>query len=940
MKKILMLVYLAFFVIILANIIYYKSLYNKQIEYITSVLDHQVLLTGFTVDETNNSFNSGLSEIRYMEDPGSFFIDQILRQQIIEKIRHFYQENQDFITGIKISDDKKNEFTIKNDEGEWLEQQFVLHIQTGIYNRDTLVKGSRNFEYYLPLIKNNIVTGNIVITVDYDKYFDQLFSVYNLKDYQWQWVVDDSGNVIYSNSANNINYTETVRITYALANGSVGNMMHNAVIGNKNKQLASSYYSTQLLGRDIALVFSSPTGYFQKYIIRNSFLIVIATLILVQAIIWFLLRLLKNRENENKRLGKSETSLVNLIEHIPAGIIVYDKNREILMANTAAADQFSLISAEDMKGKSYPETSLTAVNEYFARNPGGVFDRSQYHIIKNDSVDRILYKNSVHVTYMGKEAFMDILMDITELESARTHEAKANRAKSEFLARLSYEIRTPLTGIIGMTDILGRKQVPEELQEIVAILHNSAEDLLKIRDEILDFSKIQTGNLILEERSFILRDEIDNCVDQTKNMLEGKNVIFTVDVDKNVPVSIISDPYRFRQIFTNLITFSAGNISNGKINLRCTLVSNDKGQVKLGFELQDTGKAFDKETLNKIFGEVINIESKVLTSDDETGFGPVMAAQIIRLMGGELIVESPSDISGNSGTKVTFTLNVYSNDRIPKNLNIRSITSLNKIKTLVITDPRIEDDDILNLIHQLHLNLSVTAYQKSTIGQIKANLESDKGKYNMIIIVNDEDFNGFEVATLLWENKLYERLVIIMISKCDIKGNYLKSVSLAMDDYLVMPVDKEDLAKAIRENFPFIGSDEKSVKERRLRNGISALVVEDNKMNQKVVSRMLELLECSFEIAETGYEGYLKAKAKPYDIIFMDLILPEIDGYESARKILDDTPGALIVALTADNMPDSRSKAELSGMKEYLSKPVRIDDMKMLLEKYFSEITN
>jgi len=767
-----------------------------------------------------------------------------------------------------------------------------------------------------------------------------LFSVYNLKDYQWQWVMDDSGRVIYSNSVNLFQYTETGRLEQALGNTSVGNLIHTLIIDKKEKQLVSSFYSTRLLQRDLTLIFSSPTAYFQKYLIRNSFLIVLATLLLVQAIIWFLIRNLNKRENENQNLRNSGTTLENMIENIPAGILVYNDKREIIKANTMAADQFSYESATSMTGKIYPESSLMAVNEYFARNPGGVVDQLHYEIIKKDTGERVLYKNSIPVSYMGETATMDILLDITELETARNNEAIANRSKSEFLARLSYEIRTPLTGIIGMTDILGRKQIPGDLEDIIGILHNSAEDLLKIRDEILDFSKIQTGNLNLAEIPFIIRDEIKKCAEQTKNLLEEKEITFTSIIEDNVPQSIISDPYRFRQIITNLIKHSAANTQKGRIELKCSLINTDKGQAVLGFEIMDTGKAFDKETLHKIFGNVINIESKVLSSDDETGFGPVMAAQIIRLMGGELSVESPSGIAGDSGTKIRFTITVYSNDRIQKHLEKKSIKSFNDVKTLVITDPKLEVDDILNLIHQIHLNSSVTTYQKSTISQIKANLDNSDEKFNMIIIVNDKDFDGFNVASSLWENKLYECLVIIMISTVNEKGNYLKSISMAVDNYLVMPLDRSALEDAVKENFPYIILKDKSRKETSIRAGISTLVVEDNKMNQKVVTRMLDLLGCTFDIAEDGYDGYMKAKAKPYDIIFMDLILPDMDGYESARNILEEIPGSLIVALTADNMADSRKKAELSGMKEYLSKPVRIDDLKLLLEKYFSEVVN
>ena len=173
----------------------------------------------FRSDQTNNSFSSDLSEIVYTGDIEKFFTDQDHRKAAIEKIRFFYSKYQDFVNGIRICDDRKNEFTLKIDDGEWLEQQFVLHNQNTVYQRDTLVKGNRHYEYYLPVFTNNHVAGNIVVAVDYEKYFDELFSVYKLKDSQWQWVLDDSDQIVFSNCENKISYSGTGRITNALENG-------------------------------------------------------------------------------------------------------------------------------------------------------------------------------------------------------------------------------------------------------------------------------------------------------------------------------------------------------------------------------------------------------------------------------------------------------------------------------------------------------------------------------------------------------------------------------------------------------------------------------------------------------------------------------------------------------------------------------------------------
>ncbi len=936
MKKILIIIYSIFLVIIIVNVFYIKSLYNNQINYIVTLLDRQVQIVGLAVDSTNNYFTSDLNEISYSEDLSSFFTVTESQQKARDKMKFFYSKYQDFITGIKYYDNKRNEFTLKRDDnsGEWLDQTFILHLQGEIFDMEKLVEENKEFEYYLPVIKENIIVGNIVVTVDYRKYFDAIFSVYNLKDYQWQWVVNDSGKIIYDNSGNRIRYNQIDRLTAALENGSVDNLIHNAGIEGKDQEIVSSYYSTQLLQRNFALVFSAPTGFIQKYITKNSLFIIIGTLLFIQIIISIFWWYLKKRETENKRLSDSEKMLFKLIEEMPVGVIIH-KNRKIIKANKVAAIQYSYQSGAEMMGKTFPETSLTDVNEYFARNFGGVFNPEQFAIIKKETGDIILYRNSIPVVFLGEDASLEILMDVTSLESARRQEAKANVAKSEFLARMSFEIRTPLNGIIGMTDILAKQKLTDEVREIVSLMGRSTETLLNIINDILDFSKIETGKMILDEIPFNLREEINYCANLARTSIQDKKITFSSKVDNDVPESIISDPFRLRQVLTNLINHSVRNTKEGEIQLKCSRQHGKNSMVTLTFELLDTGKAFNAEDLKKIFGEIMNIESKVAASDDESVFGPVLAKQLVDLMGGELTAVSPSGLSGKKGTKIVFTIPVYSNDRIEKNLDLKKIKSFDKIKTLVVTGQQTRDEEILGSLHRLGLSVSVTAYQKSTIGQIKANLISPDDRYNMIVILDDEEFNGFEVAESFRENNLFGSLIVLMISSNDKKGNYLKSITMGIDKYLVKPLDTEKLVNAILECFPFIEpsiapGDISNIKSNRI-----ALVVEDNKMNQKVICSMLKILGYSFDIAADGYDGYEKARNKKYDIIFMDLILPEIDGYESARKILAETPGTLIVALTADNMPDAKRKAELSGIKEFIAKPVRIEDLKRLFEKYF-----
>jgi signal transduction histidine kinase/CheY-like chemotaxis protein len=939
MKRILIIAYSAFMIILLANFIYYKSLYNKQIKYIVELLDRQVQVIGLSVDNTNNGFLSDLNEISFMEDVVLFFHNPENRYRSSERLKLFFSKYQEFVTGIKLYDTNKNEFTLKRDNesktGEWLEQTFVLHMQPEIFKMERLVQNNQRFEYYLPVLKNNEITGNIVVSVDYQKFFSEIFSEFNLKDYQWQWVVSDSGKIVYDNNGRKIEYSQLDHIISGITGGSVKNLVHNAVINNKKQEIISSYYPTRLLQRDLGLVFSAPTDFFQKYIIRNSLFIVLGTLLLIQVIICIFWLYIKRNNDEKQRLASSEKMLIKLIEEMPVGVIIHNKNREIIKANKIAANMYSFSNETDMIGKIFPETNVTGDYDYFSRNLAESFRPEKFVIIKKEIGELVLFRNSIPVTFAGEEADMEILIDVTMLESARKQEAKANVAKSEFLTRMSYEIRTPLNGIIGMTDILKKYEFSPEVSEIIRLLHRSTEVLLGIINDILDFSRIESGKMILDEVPFDPREEISYCMDLAKKNSSGREVILNCIVEDEVPESIIGDPFRLRQVLTNLLNHALRNTERGEILLKCMLKSHSDGMVRLGFHLLDTGISFDKASLKKIFGEFINIETKTFRNSEESGFGTILAKQLVELMGGELSVESPSGLSGELGTKVSFTINAYTNIKSAKELALERIKSLEEINTLIITGNQNRDEELLGILHKLKLNISVTSFLKSTVNQIRGNLNKSEGIYSLVIIFDDEDFNGFDAAKILWENGLSDKFIIIMISSNDKKGNYLRSTTLGIDYYLLKPFDISELLNVLKNCFPFVEDPSLSVDIGRVRTDVKILIVEDNKMNQKVIGTMLKNLGYSFDTADDGYSGYLKARSVKYDLIFMDLIMPEMDGYESANRILEFDKNILIAAFTADNLPESKRKAELAGIREFIPKPVRIDELKRLFAKYF-----
>jgi len=944
MKRIFIIVYSTFLIILIVNFVYYKGLYNKQIEYILELLDRQVRIVGSNVDKTNNGFLSDLNEIGFLSDDlALFFTDPQTQARSVERMKLFFSRYQDFITGIKFYDRNKNEYSLRKDinAGEWLEFTSTLQQQAEIIDTETLAQDGGIYSYSLPVIdvENSLTIGNIVVSVDYKKFFTETFSVFYLKDYQWQWVLDDTGEIVYDNVDGNDNsvkteYSEIERITSALADGLSDNIIHKASFGDKKKEIITSFYSTQLLRRDFGILFSAPTEFFQKYIIINSLFIVLGTIILIQLIIFVFIRYVRAQKRELESLKASEKMLFKLIEEMPVGVIIHNKMREIIKANNVAAGLYSYKDEAEMKGKIFPEPARPGDNNYFLVSGNGSFRPDQFVIIPKETGEKVLFRNSIPVVFMGENADMEILMDVTLLESARKQEAKANVAKSEFLKRMSYEIRTPLNGIIGITDVLTKYQLTAEVKEIVSLLHKSTEVLLNMINDILDFSRIESGKMILDEIPFNLREEINYCTDLAKTYLVN-DVKLILSVDENVPQSIIGDPFRLRQVLTNLLFHSAKNTSEGEIRLKCSINGSEDGILTLGFELADTGISLERLSLKKIFGDFVNIEAKAVRANDEEGFGTILAKQLVELMGGVLEADSPSGLSGDTGIKVSFSIKTFSNDRPMKELPIENITSPEMIKTLVITGNQNRDDETLAALHKLGLGVTVTTFMKTTVSQIKANLTYSDERYKLVILTDDEEFNGFEAARVLWENNLSTSFVMLMISSNDKKGNYNKCITLGIDNYLIKPFEFTELINIVRKSFPYLKEEDSFTDIGLVRKDLRILIVEDNKMNQKVMGTMLETLGYKCDVSEDGYQGYLQAKLVRYDIIFMDLIMPEMDGYESAQKILQYDKANLIVAFTADSMPESRKKAEMAGIRDFISKPVRIEDLKKLFVKYF-----
>jgi len=817
----------------------------------------------------------------------------------------------------------------------WVKESYKAQSGPEIFGTEHLESERDRYRYYLPVLNDGQVLGNLVITVDFKKYFSRIFTKYNLEQYQWQWVVNDTGKIIFDNHGGEVRYNHLNKIAEGISIGSSGRITHTMEYDGLSNEVISAYYPVTLLGLDFGMVFSAPTDFFRKYIVRNSFILGLLTMLTLLFIIILFRYASGRQERQLKKSTGSEKTLLSLMDKMPAGIIVCNAGREILTSNREAAQLFGYETESEMTGKLVPDLSAGE----FAGGFGGEGGNGNIIRLGGGGGERVIFRNNVPVQYHGESAILEVLVDVTSLELARRLEADANIAKSELLARMDFEIRTPLSGILGMTDMRNRAELAEETKEVAMLLRRSADLLLNIINDIFDVSKVETGKMILDEIPFRLREQIDYCLNLVKRENPDALVKITSSVEQSVPESLIGDPYRLRQIMTNLLNNSLAGTKAGEINVKCRVRKSEGNQFILEFTIADTGNNYTKAEIKKLFGDYItNLRERSDWSED-LKLGPVLARQLAELMGGDLHAEGPAgkDSSGKErGLKVTFTVPVHLNEKIAKEIDLSRYNETGKIRTLAITGSHGRDDDFLGIMHRIGLPVSVTSFQKHTVSQIKTSLGNEQNRYILLVIFDEPEADGFEAARELMEAGMTSQHIVLMFTSRDPRGHYAKCVDMGIDHLLVKPFAGEDLISVLKDHFPglrdhrgTVSSDKSDIPE--------ILVVDDNYLNRKVAGSLLKVLGVNAEFASDADEAIDMTAAKKYDLILMDLIMPEKDGFEAAKSILEMDNAAIIVALSADTMPETRSRVEQTGMKELLSKPVTVEELRRVITRYYRQ---
>ncbi len=498
-----------------------------------------------------------------------------------------------------------------------------------------------------------------------------------------------------------------------------------------------------------------------------------------------------------------------------------------------------------------------------------------------------------------------------EVEALKERAESGSRAKSEFLANISHEIRTPMNGILGMTELALEQPLEPVLRDTLRMVKSSADSLLSIVNNILDLSKVEAGKLELE----MLDCNLTNCIEETICMLatraHAKGLELVCDLAADLPEVVLTDPSRLRQILTNLLGNSIKFTDRGEVELKVYVEDHDAQTATIHFAVRDTGIGIPKEKQSLIFAAFTQADASTTRLYGGSGLGLSIASQLVNLLGGRIWVDS--QIGEGSTFHFTVPLKVVRKPDAPEPLEAKGVNAL-IIETNATT---------ARLLSNLLASWSIRAAFAPSPEEGEVMARHTMTKFNLV-------FCGVEFRDkMAYCRELNSGRVILV-------GPRGKNPENA--NYLPKPILRRELLAllaAVPNGDPEDESKRNVVEEGRSQR-LQVLVVEDNRINQIVARRLIERYGGEVVVACDGREAVKALDVRKFDVVFMDIQMPGMDGLEVTREIREREKGSphhqFIVAMTAHAMAADRERCLAAGMDDYLSKPIQPVKLKAILE--------